>query len=462
MANYPFVHIRQRAALGSELLQKLNDKKCEPDKLMFTLRKNGKSGVSLRQLISTDPIRYQNYALANDFSKGITKIGAGVYGEVFLGCLDQLCKKEIAIKKGKCVKGDLNKEFKIIKMIEGITPNTPIAYSLFKCGQGNCILYLEYIPGGTLQDWLKKNYKHLKPEHLRNIVFQVIYSLKRLQDVYPTFRHNDLKLDNILVNDRASASGYVKYGNKYVPNIGVQPIISDFGMGNIGTLSKKVFNQNPHFKTSYGIAVDNNKLYDVHLFLNSLDNLNLKDPEFNAFLRSIFPVEYLGRQTTSKIQNFRLKYGVDHSSLPSINQILDHPYFNSYKTKQSNVVYAINRKYNKNNLMALRPNRPVKIPIKLPSNFMQVVKPTSPPRRVTFTTPPPLLSPNLPVLPPAPAPTTRPKPGSQTLRNRVVAMKTLKNLKKVATNRKIPGRSQFKTKAQIENLRVAILKNINR
>ena len=230
MTNYPFVHINQRAALGTELLQKLNDKQCKPDKVMFTLRKNGKSGVSLRKLISTDPIRYQNYALANDFSRGITEIGSGVYGKVFLGCLDQLCKKEIAIKKGKCVRGDLEKEYRIIKMIEGLSPNTPIAYSLFNCGKGNCVLYLEYIPGGTLHSWLLKNRQYLTREHLRNIVFQILYTIKRLQEVYPSFRHNDLKLDNILVNDRASASGYVKYGNKYVPNIGVQAIMSDFGM----------------------------------------------------------------------------------------------------------------------------------------------------------------------------------------------------------------------------------------
>ena len=478
MTNYPFVHISQRAALGTELLQKLNDKQCNPDKVMFTLRKNGKSGVSLRKLISTDPIRYQNYALANDFSRGITEIGSGVYGKVFLGCLDQLCKKEIAIKKGKCVIGDLEKEYRIIKMIEGLSPNTPIAYSLFNCGRGDCILYLEYIPGGTLYSWLLENRQRLTREHLRNIVFQILYTIKRIQEVYPSFRHNDLKLDNVLVNDRASASGYVKYGNKYVPNIGVQAIMSDFGMSNIDNLMNKTFRNQPQWRTNYGIAKDNIKLYDVHYFLNNLDFLNLQDPEFNQFLRDIFPQEYLGIKSP-KIINRRLRYGVDHSRLPSLTQILNHPYFDSYSTKRTNVVYAVNKKYNINNLLALRPQQPPKLNIAFPPNYSQIIKPGSrkpvaaapkpvvhrpvemlSPGRIVMhennlpTLPPrrPLLSPTLPTLPPLPNPN----------RNRVLKAKTLKNLKSIASNRKIPGRGAFKLKAQMENLRRFILENINK
>ena len=66
---------------------------------------------------------------------------------------------------------------------------------------------------------------------------------------------------------------------------------------------------------------------------------------------------------------------------------------------------------------------------------------------------------------PVPKPASVPKPapvpsGSKTLRNRVVAMKTLKNLQQIAKNRKIPGRSKFKIKAQMENLRRVILQNI--
>ena len=147
MANYPFVHIRQRVALGSELVKALQNKECTPEDVLFTLRKNGKTGVALRKLKSTAPIRYQNYALANEFLRGITKIGAGVYGEVFLGCIDQICKKEIAIKKGKCERGDVKKEF-THKELAANTVNAllstttdckehPISSLLTDCAEGN-------------------------------------------------------------------------------------------------------------------------------------------------------------------------------------------------------------------------------------------------------------------------------------------------------------------------------------
>ena len=58
-----------------------------------------------------------------------------------------------------------------------------------------------------------------------------------------------------------------------------------------------------------------------------------------------------------------------------------------------------------------------------------------------------------------PRPAPAPAPGS--LRNRVVAMKTLTNLKKVAKNRKIKGYTKYKKNSQ-ENLRTEILKNINK
>jgi hypothetical protein len=219
----------------------------------------------------------------------------------------------------------------------------------------------------------------------------------------------------------------------------------------------KLIKEQPQFKTHYGIAKDNHRMYDIQYFLNALVGLKLGNNEFNNFIKDVLPKNYLG-PSTSKIENFRLKYGVDHSSLPTFTQLLCHPYFNVYNKKQTNVVNKVNKVYSANNLMALRPNRPVNVPIVLPPNFTQVVKPTSP-QRVTFAPPPPLLSPNLPVLPPAPV-TTQVQSGSKTLRNRVVTMKTLANLKKVAKNRKIPKYTAYK-KNRIENLRRAILKNIN-
>ena len=438
---YQYVPISQREKLGTELIQKLEKKGCNPEKVLSVLTNNGgKSGLQLREIITQTPIRYQNYALAKNFKKGIAKIGQGQYGTIYIGCLDLGCKQEIAIKKSECKSGSIDKEFKIMSMVYKLSPNITIPYHLEKCGL-NCVLYLEYASGGSLQEWLLKHASFLKPEQIRNIVFQIIYTIKLIQQKYPSFRHNDLKTENVLVNDRASAQGYLKYGNYYVPNIGVQGLIADFGISNIGDMDGQ--DVIPEFwKNQYGIIKNSNKLYDIHYFLNDLYRVASFLPQSNTtfikFIKKIFKPEYLG-YTTSKIVNMRLRADVSHKDLPTIDQILNNPYFNTYKTKQ-NFVNVFNIKYNRNNLMKLMPQQHVQ--------FNQGVLPN-------------IIVPKPPKPTPKPKPPTpKPKPITQkSNRNRVVDMKTLKNLKEFARNRKIKGFSVYK-KAQIENLRRKILNSV--
>lgn len=67
--------------------------------------------------------------------------------------------------------------------------------------------------------------------HLRVLLFQIIYTLGAIYKLFPSFRHNDLKDDNVLLHKSVS-QGYTKYtiyGRDYcLPAIGVTAMIADF------------------------------------------------------------------------------------------------------------------------------------------------------------------------------------------------------------------------------------------
>lgn len=62
------------------------------------------------------------------------------------------------------------------------------------------ILISEWAYKGDLHEYIRKTVKKKKDTRfLKIILFQIIYTLAVIQQEYPSFRHNDLKLNNILV-----------------------------------------------------------------------------------------------------------------------------------------------------------------------------------------------------------------------------------------------------------------------
>jgi hypothetical protein len=150
------------------------------------------------------------------------------------------------------------------------------------------ILISEWANGGDLLDYLRGNYKTFKTKHWRVIFFQIMSVLAVIQAKYPTFRHNDLKANNVLVQKTDSnpdKRGKFKYdvnGQIYaVPNIGIQIKIWDF---DFATIPGKVDNSKVEADWTKKINVnpEQNRYYDVHYFFNTL----LRNGFFPEFLES--------------------------------------------------------------------------------------------------------------------------------------------------------------------------------
>lgn len=176
------------------------------------------------------------------------------------------------------------------------------------------VLISEWANGGDLMDYIKKNYKSFTAMTWRVLFFQLLSVLAIIQAKYPSFRHNDLKPNNVLIhNIEPSKSDKYKYViNKteyMIPYIGFIIKIWDFDFACIPGLvdNAKV---NAQWTSKINIHPKRNQYYDVHYFFNTLTGKGFF-PEFfsidevplkvKQFVRRVVPEKYsTGDEVTEK------------------------------------------------------------------------------------------------------------------------------------------------------------------
>ena len=168
------------------------------------------------------------------------------------------------------------------------------------------VLISEWANGGDLLDYIKENYKTMKVKEWRVIFFQILSVLAVIQKKYPSFRHNDLKPNNILVqvsevNNKTLKFRYVINGHEYyIPNIGAQIKLWDFDFSCIPGIvnNSKV---EADWTDKINIKAEQNKYYDVHYFFNTLTRKGFFHEfwtvpevpnEVKEFVRRVVPVKY--------------------------------------------------------------------------------------------------------------------------------------------------------------------------
>ena len=178
--------------------------------------------------------------------------------------------------------------------------------------QNVSILISEWANGGDLLDYIRKHYKSFKIRHWRTIFFQFLSVLAIIQAKYPSFRHNDLKANNLLVQIIDPSKTKYKYminGQPYiVPNIGLQIKLWDFDFACIPGIvdNSKV---NADWTTKINITPTQNRYYDVHYFFNTLTRKGFfpefwTEPEIpdkvKEFVKRIVPEKYISGKYTSE------------------------------------------------------------------------------------------------------------------------------------------------------------------
>ena len=244
---------------------------------------------------------FSNVGIRIEKGKNLRKLGQGVYGAVFYGCLEDQCKTKIAMKVTS--EPSAKMEYRIAEKLKGM--GVPRMYHFKSCGRVD-LLYFEYIKGESLERWMKRGQTAAA---YRSLISQLIKNLKRIHEKYPKFRHHDLHWNNIMVLP----------GNK--------PIMIDFGLSTIeGIRNPDVVSG--EFKDEAGIYSGSHYMYDAHYILNIIYN-NTKSTKVREFIRDLFPERYLS-STNPYIKSGRLRAGVTRD-LPTYDQILEHSFLQTKK-----------------------------------------------------------------------------------------------------------------------------------
>jgi hypothetical protein len=320
---------------------------------------NGATGFKATILAN----RNQLYTMVNrriPMTKGMGKLGKGSQGVVFLAYTSPKGTYPVTIKvtpHDKTIKKQTSDiEFDIQKRLYSIVPgNIPQPYKLIhgcktfvpvstwptnnKSSIFNyadqTVLFTEYITGGSLSDWMERMNGRLSDAFMQNLMSQVLHTLLFIGKRIPSFRHNDLHLENILVKQ----SSFTKF-----PTF----VLNDFGWASMGRGSNPLVDGEKH-SGRFGIGPKTSSRYDMHLFLNEMHKWmqthggRSKYPKAFAFIEKHVPAGYLG-STNKYISESRLKYGIPYPGLSGLSDIVKDPYVLSPKKFLRNVMNTIQLK----------------------------------------------------------------------------------------------------------------------
>ena len=189
-----------------------------------------------------------------------------------------------------------------------------------------------------ISDWY--NYGNLSSYSIKNIInelewkiiiFKIIFTLVIIQDKYPSFRHNDLNINNILIKKSNICKSIYNYNNTIytIPNVGYDIYINDFEYSNICDI---IINNEIKFERmsrEYGIRNKQNKYYDIHYFLNSLFFSHKLSENIKNFIKKYIPLEYLN-ENNKNVVKFRLIPDIEYT-IPST--ILKDDFFLEFITE---------------------------------------------------------------------------------------------------------------------------------
>jgi len=236
----------------------------------------------------------------------------------------------------------------------------PLGRSLVPAEIARSLVREEELPDGTYQvlmsesalaslwEFAHTHRKQLTPYVCKVLLFQTFFTLKLLAANFTSFRHNDLHIGNVLLQQLAPlpyCTAYETLGQTFYHDLERCPyriLLWDMyfssineedaaSLRDVATAPRKV---NPY--------------YDVHKLVDSVDYMvqqcNLEDPELKEFLAFALPEEYkcrtknLSRAETQKLNLIEVRH-------VTLEEILGHSYFQELCTSYEDIycTYEIER-----------------------------------------------------------------------------------------------------------------------
>ena len=342
---------------------------CNTSGLYQNSTNNGRTGYQLTKVNSNRRLGtvYNVTKGVKTIRPGMAQLGSGVQGVAYLASTSANGKQNVVIKVSpKDRLFPMNRqvaetEYTIQKALYKIVPrHIPVPYKFIHCRNfvpasefknkntrifdynDQFVMYSEYAHGGSLKDWLHKMGNRVTDADMARMIRQVIATLKKIHSRYPEFRHNDLHLGNIFVDDTGE-----------FPRL----MIADFGLARLHARgSNPVVNHGNHVNS--GISNRTSVKYDVHYFLNCLDYeiQGMRLPETKHFLDRMLPARLRGANTAN-VKTYRLKNGVSNAAAPSFDKVLTDPFIRTANANNSPIRNVGSPRVTVRNVMANRSGR---------------------------------------------------------------------------------------------------------
>ena len=298
---------------------------------------NGRTGYELTSAAPNGSLRtvYNVAKGRKTIRPGMARLASGQQGVVYLASTDPAGKRKIIIKVSPTDKAYTaanqvaRAEYNIQKALYKVAPRhipKPIKFfdqqlfipisafterrpSIFNYSK-QMVMYSEYAHGGTLKSWMRKMGSRITDKAMADMIRQVIGTLRTIHSKYPEFRHNDLHLGNILVDDTGKKPRF---------------LLTDFGLSRLTKRGSNPVINSGSYRSS-GISNTTSSKYDAHYFLNALDSeIKRGLPQTESFLGRMLQGSYRGANT-NKVAAYRLKNGASNAGLPSFTTILKDPF----------------------------------------------------------------------------------------------------------------------------------------
>lgn len=304
----------------------------------------------------------------HEFIKKLKTLGSGTYGtskEIKVNGLD-----EVSLKLSKMDITDVNLfsgGFVERRMVEylsreflerNVTPHLPPylggavckLYGNIEVGAFNFIV-TKRAKYGDIGQYLE-TYFEKSEDIIRQIIFEICYTLTAIHILKPTFRHNDIKPNNILAMVGPN-NGYTLYDcsilsedqlNYYIPNSGVRSILWDFDFSSIrGTIENQKTVYLQYTKPYANISTKNPAGYDLMLlvaYLYKIYKVRLS-PEFRKELAETWGQDILNLKQYPHAPYIRLDTTKEMPSPQDV--LLNSPLFNIYRVKMEDDGVVVDR-----------------------------------------------------------------------------------------------------------------------
>jgi len=258
-----------------------------------------------------------------DYYEMLDDLGEGIFGSVKLG-VEKKTNQRVAIKiikKSKAKESDIElvrNEIDIMKLC--YHPNVVHLLDHFENGE-YIFIVMEYIKGGCLTDYFKKNEFNFSEKRAAEIIYQIAKGLKYLHKY--GIIHRDLKPDNIMLTESSDK------GNVKIMDFGLSKILgkkekSTDGFGTLTFVSPEVLIRKPYNK-----EVDIWSL-GVILYLMLSGDLPFDDPDDNeqkiakaiVYQEVKFPNDKFGKRSKAVIELIQGCLTKDPKSRIKVDEII--------------------------------------------------------------------------------------------------------------------------------------------